>query len=94
MNPIACITCDGHSFAGRGGAGAVMGSKKLKAIASIGTKEVPVNNPEKAKEIAKKVFKKLSDKVGGHGSKNGTIPLVEELEKSGDLPMKYWVQDT
>jgi aldehyde:ferredoxin oxidoreductase len=32
MHPIANITCNGHSFAGRGGAGAVMGSKKLKAI--------------------------------------------------------------
>lgn len=94
MNPIACITCDGHSFAGRGGAGAVMGSKNLKAIATFGTKKVPVFDPEKAKKIAKRVFKKLSDNVGGHGEKYGTTQCVGPNEKSGDLPMKYWTQDT
>ena len=29
LNPTANITCDGHSFAGRGGAGAVMGSNPV-----------------------------------------------------------------
>jgi aldehyde:ferredoxin oxidoreductase len=94
MNPIACITCDGHSFAGRGGAGAVMGSKNLKAIATFGTKEVLVFNPDKAKELAKKVFKFISDNVGGHGETYGTTQCVGPNEKSGDLPMKYWTQDT
>src|SRR4030042_2893459 len=94
MNPIACITCDGNSFVGRGGAGAVMGSKNLKAISSFGTKEVPVFDPEKAKEIAKEVFKKLSDKIGGHGAEYGTPFFIGLLEEEGDLPMKYWTQDT
>ena len=38
----ACITHDFGRQAGRGGVGAVMGSKKLKAIAIRGTKSVPV----------------------------------------------------
>jgi len=39
---IACIAVDGHSFAGRCGTGAVMGSKNLKAVVVYGTKQPPV----------------------------------------------------
>ena len=42
---IANIVVDKHSFAGRCGLGAVMGSKNLKAIAIRGTKEVEVADP-------------------------------------------------
>ena len=38
---IAAIMNDHHRAAGRGGAGAVMGSKNLKAVVVHGTKEVP-----------------------------------------------------
>jgi len=36
-----------YNAAGRGGAGAVMGSKRLKAIAVRGTGEIQVNDPER-----------------------------------------------
>ncbi len=58
-NPIACITCDGNSFAGRGGAGAVLGSKKLKAIVSFGKKQVPVYDLEGAKKKSIELMKIL-----------------------------------
>ena len=39
--PIACLTADGYRQAGRGGIGAVMGSKNLKAVAIRGEAGVP-----------------------------------------------------
>jgi len=90
MNPIACVTCDGHSFAGRGGAGAVMGSKNLKAVAVWGTKQVPVAEEEKAKEHAKELFKALHETAKDGG---GTPDVMVPLEALGDVPIRYWRGD-
>lgn len=51
---FASIMDDKHRAAGRGGAGAVMGSKNLKAIAIKGTGEIPTADKEKLKEESKK----------------------------------------
>jgi len=90
LNPIACISCDGHSFAGRGGAGAVMGSKNLKAIAVWGTKQVPVANLEGAKQLAKDLMARLHETAKGGG---GTPDVMVPLEELGDVPIKYWRGD-
>lgn len=49
----ACIINDLSHAAGRTGMGAVMGSKRLKAIAVKGSNPPPLADPEKAKEKAK-----------------------------------------
>jgi len=49
---FASIMTSVYNAAGRGGAGAVMGSKKLKAIAVRGTGEVRVKNPKEFHEVA------------------------------------------
>ena len=90
LNPVACVTCDGHSFAGRGGAGAVMGSKNLKAVAVWGTKQTPVADEEKAKEHAKELFKALHETAKGGG---GTPDVMVPLEALGDVPIRYWRGD-
>jgi len=90
MNPIACITCDGHSFAGRGGAGAVMGSKNLKAVAVWGTKQAPVADEEKAKKLARDLMKTLYETAKDGG---GTPDVVIPLEALGDVPIRYWRGD-
>ena len=59
-HPIAYIGCDGHSVAGRGGASAVMGSKKLKAIAILGTKQVPLHNPERVRTRSVELMREFS----------------------------------
>ncbi len=48
---IACVTSDFGRQAGRAGVGAVMGSKKVKAVAVRGDKDIPVAYPEKLKEL-------------------------------------------
>ena len=90
LNPIACISCDGHSFAGRGGAGAVMGSKNLKAIAVWGTKQVPVADLEGSQKLAKELFIRLHETAKGGG---GTPDVMVPLEELGDVPIKYWRGD-
>ncbi|MDP2730051.1 MAG: aldehyde ferredoxin oxidoreductase family protein [Dehalococcoidales bacterium] len=50
---FACIINDLHDAAGRGGTGAVMGSKNLKAIGVRGHKAPQVAHPEHLKELRK-----------------------------------------
>lgn len=92
-HPIACIGCDGHSVAGRGGAGAVMGSKNLKAIAVLGTKDVPLYNPEKVKTKTVEMMREFSKRAAGKRS-TGTTAAPITFEKVGNLPLKYWSGET
>jgi len=78
--------------AGRGGLGAVMGSKKLKALIfdGEGAGTVPVADPE-AFRAASKIFSKalLEHPVAGQGlAAYGTDVLVNILNEAGGLPAK------
>lgn len=91
---IACVAVDKHSFAGRCGLGAVMGSKNLKAIAVRGTKKVAVHDPDKTKELIKKFQKEIFDTtVENEFRKHGTPGLCETAEGLGDMPIKNWGGD-
>ncbi len=88
---IACPINDGHRAPGRGGGGAVMGSKKLKAIAVRGTGEIPVAHLEKVIEINKKVAaamknNEVAQAFGTYGTGVGTT----QSALSGDSPVKNW----
>ena len=48
---LACVMNDHHRAAGRGGPGAVMGSKNLKALAVYGTQKVNIADPDKLREL-------------------------------------------
>lgn len=88
---ISCPINDGHRAPGRGGGGAVMGSKNLKAIAVRGTKEIEVADPERVIEINKKVVAATKESpfaqgVGVLGTGGGTAASA----LSGDSPVKNW----
>src|SRR5512136_1200304 len=51
LSLLACVMNDGHRAAGRGGPGAVMGSKKLKAIAVRGTGKITIADPKRVKAL-------------------------------------------
>jgi len=89
---IGCIVADEHSFAGRCGFGAVLGSKKLKAIAISGTNKVPLAEPEKLKSLSKKLFKRLRINSEDNFTAHGTAVTLASCEKVGDLPIKYWTR--
>ncbi|USH00798.1 aldehyde ferredoxin oxidoreductase family protein [Thermococcus argininiproducens] len=87
---FAAVMNDEHRAAGRGGPGAVMGSKKLKAIAVKGTKTVPIADKEKFMQVVReKVNKIRNDPVGGGGlPKFGTAVLVNIINENGLYPHK------
>lgn len=76
--------------AGRGGLGAVMGSKKVKAIVidDTGSKPVPIADPDKFR-AASKVFAQalMSHPVSGEGlAAYGTNVLVNIINEAGGFP--------
>ncbi len=52
---MSCPINDGHRAPGRGGGGAITGSKKIKAISVRGTQEIKVADPDRITEINKKI---------------------------------------
>jgi len=74
-------------FNGRVGLGAVMGSKKLRAIAVRGTQKANYANPEKIKEITKEFaskWKETSQGMHDYGTAGGVVGLSE----AGILPTR------
>lgn len=66
LSRIATIQTASTSVAGQGGFGAVMGSKKLKAISVIGTERVPVADPEKLTWLYRAVGDEVRTHPGRH----------------------------
>jgi aldehyde:ferredoxin oxidoreductase len=91
LSNIAAIMNDEHRAAGRGGCGAVMGSKKLKAVAVRGTKEIEVANPDKIVELNKKISASMKDNEMAQGfGVYGTGVFTEGSALNGDSPVKNW----
>lgn len=91
LSYISCPINDGHRAPGRGGGGAVMGSKKLKAIAVRGTLEVPVVDPDKLLEANRKVTAALRESPAyAPWSEYGTGVGTAASALSGDSPVKNW----
>jgi len=87
---FAAIMNDKNRAAGRGGHGAVWGSKKLKAIAVIGHDKPKVAKPDRFKEAVVKAMDKLKkNSVTAEAlPKLGTAVLVNIINKAGILPTK------
>ncbi len=91
---FACIVADEHSFAGRCGLGAVMGSKRLKAIAVKGSQTVPVHDQARLKAVARQRFVEIFNAAKSNGLRDhGTPNLCMTAEALGDMPVKYWSGD-
>ncbi|NQV17590.1 MAG: aldehyde ferredoxin oxidoreductase family protein [Armatimonadetes bacterium] len=85
---FSAIMNDKDRAAGRGGMGAIMGSKNLKAIVTIGTKKIPVADPEGLKELLLKIDR-LIDKnpvTGKSLQLLGTSVLVNVINAHGMYP--------
>jgi len=60
--PVATVTMDKFRSAGRGGLGAVMGSKNLKAVAVRGTGAVSVYDPDALWAISQDIVRRATEK--------------------------------
>ncbi len=87
---FAAIMNDGHRAAGRGGVGAVMGSKNLKAIVVEGSKRVPIADKQKFMlTVREKINKLKNDPTAGGGLPNyGTAVLVNIINENGLYPVR------
>ncbi|MDP8269175.1 MAG: aldehyde ferredoxin oxidoreductase family protein [Candidatus Tenebribacter davisii] len=92
--PYAAIMNDKDRAAGRGGLGAVMGSKNLKALAVLGNKNISVSDPEELKKMISTI-NTLIDKnpiTGKSLQLLGTSVLVNAINNNGMFPTKNFQQ--
>ena len=78
---------NGHRAAGRSGVGAVMGSKRLKAIAVKGRLAIQPAHPEKVKEISRKGAK-LAVEGAAAFAKYGSSMAFDVFNEANVLPTK------
>ncbi|MFX1485700.1 MAG: aldehyde ferredoxin oxidoreductase family protein [Promethearchaeota archaeon] len=90
----AGLICNyGHGCAGRMGMGAVMGSKKLKAIALRGSKKIQIAKPDELKAIKKELLPKIKDAGFTKDNRDlGQAMAQIPREDNGLLPMKNFKQ--
>ena len=88
---LACITnraCRAH---GRNGLGAVMGSKKLKAIAVRGTRQPTVADPRAVTELARWGARQVRANPSMEDLQvNGTNGGLDYQQMTGGLPTRNW----
>lgn len=84
----ACIISDKHHAAGRGGLGAVWGSKNLKAVAASGEQKVAVARPDELRTLHWEWLEELKQHPAPYDRKRyGTAGLFEMVHSFGDLPI-------
>lgn len=95
LNIMSCINCDYYRQAGRGGIGAVMGSKNMKAIVIRGTGGVKVNDIE---GTTKRLFEILRNDVVNDDNQfifdDGTTAFLEACNDGGILPVNNFSDTT
>ena len=89
LSLVASIMTDHGSALGRSGLGAVMGSKKLKAVVARGAMEVPIANKPTAEKLRIEQIKSLGGFMEQH-HKYGTGHDTYASAHSGDSPVKNW----
>ncbi len=92
LSRLSCIMNDGNDgrTAGRCGVGAVMGSKRLKAICVDGNISTPVVKEAELNESVKKWAPIIMKNMEGlrEGGTSCAVPFIEEI---GDIPIKNWM---
>ncbi len=93
--PMSCISSELYRQAGRGGIGAVMGSKNLKAIAVKGSGSVTVPDIRKFTAAMNKLRRNDTMSEDNYWTyTDGTPMLVELTNETGTLPTKNFQQST
>jgi aldehyde:ferredoxin oxidoreductase len=93
---FASIMTDTERAAGRGGSGAAMGAKGLKAFAVRGTKPLPIADPDALKEASKKAREEFlaEEFVAAELKPYGTPSFYDSISALGILPTQNWRRTT
>jgi aldehyde:ferredoxin oxidoreductase len=90
---FATISNEGR-HAGRGGVGAVMGAKNLKAIAVLGDRETTVAHPGELEAIADTLRRRSLSSVTDKYRHIGTVANLAVFNRLGTLPTRNFTQAT
>ena len=91
LSLVACLMNHWLDAAGRSGLGAVMGSKKLKAVVVKGDREVPIADIEAADRLRKEHIAEMKSGEFLEGfHRYGTSGHIAASAHSGDSPVKNW----
>jgi aldehyde:ferredoxin oxidoreductase len=82
--------CELAHQTGRGGVGAVLGSKNLKGIAVRGTQKTNSYDPAAIREVNQDVAAVWKEKTGDDFKYYGTGSLVEVANERGQFPTRNW----
>lgn len=87
---LAAVMTDHHRAAGRSGLGALMGSKRLKAIVVRGDQKVPVAEAEGLRKLRAKYLRKRDEGTYALFHDAGTCDVMAEFTLKGDTPVRNW----
>jgi aldehyde:ferredoxin oxidoreductase len=91
LSLISCIINDRGRAAGRSGLGAVMGSKRLKAVAVRGDRKPPVAHPDQVKALRKKYLPRFKEGANAEILRRyGTAGYTKSLLEKGRTPVLNW----
>ncbi|MEM2922270.1 MAG: aldehyde ferredoxin oxidoreductase C-terminal domain-containing protein, partial [Candidatus Bathyarchaeia archaeon] len=87
---FANIVNEKHRAAGRGGHGAVLGSKRVKAIAVSGELRPQIADPEALRKVNERVVAKIRQmsSTGDLLPRHGTAVLVNNINEEGGYPTR------
>ncbi len=88
---FATISADGR-HAGRGGLGAVMGSKRLKAVVVDGDVPTTVADPERVERLAERLRSRAAGESTAKYRELGTVGNLAAFDRLGALPTRNFRQ--
>jgi len=92
---FAVVENDYWRSAGRSGMGAVLGSKKVKALVFHGSRSRPMADAEGIKSYARETVKNFKDHKAAEAYRtHGTPMMVALLNTVGGFPTRYWSRGT
>src|SRR5664280_872703 len=92
---FACVNNNYWHQLGRGGPGAVYGSKNLKGIVWHGEKKVEVARPDDFKAVVRDLIERCKDDPGVAAyQRGGTLNMVRTMNGVNAFPTRYWRKGT
>ncbi len=77
-------------LAGRSGVGAVMGSKKVKAVVCVASRSILAGDNEEVRKMVRQSLDEFIGPIADFFRKNGTTGITAGSAMSGDSPVKNW----